>query len=276
MNFQVEKDGKIYAPCPGCGQRVELKELPDGEAMCGGCKSTFPYRVPPGVGPQQIKENLPCHTVDISGKEIPSSPSLPKGETGGFTTGKKPRDKWNEEHDKLLTDAYARGGISEAVRIFQGRFSRSYIYKRLHHLDIQINKKSRRWSEADISILRALYPIYGSLKVKKDLNNRFSRQAILWKAHSLNIVYQLRALWTEDDERILRKTYPESGCRGASKALKGKFTKGAIVHRACRLGIKSNRQNKIARSKSKKADFIIKARPGQKIVLHIKIVPEVA
>ena len=254
MNFQVE-EGRIYAPCTGCGQRIELKELPSGEAICGGCKSIFPYHVPPGVGPETFGGSV----------ELKNS-----------STKRKPRVKWNKEQNKLLIDAYARGGISEAVRIFQGRIGRSNIYKRLHYLDIQINKKSRRWTEADIRILRELYPVYGSLKVKEVLDNRFSRQAILWKAHSLNIVYQLRALWTEDDERILRKTYPESGCRGASKALKNKFTKGAIIHRACRLGLKSNRRNKITKSKNKKADFIIQARPGQKITLHIEIVPEVA
>ena len=258
MNFRVSKDGKVFAPCTGCGQEVELKEFPAGEATCqnDNCKSTFPYSVPPGIGPEKLQSN--------------------SAKLKNNTAKKKPRPAWTKEDDQILIDAFSRGGISEAEQLFQGRFTRCTIYNHARRLHIQMNRKTGKWSEADKRTLREIYPVSGSRGVRKALDFRFSRQAINYKAYALSVEYQSRALWTKDDEKILHETYPDSGCRGTFKALNKKFTKGAIIKCASRLGIKTNHRKEIARSKNEKTDFSIRVKPGQKVILHIEIIPEIA
>jgi len=271
LNFQVERDGKIYAPCPGCGQRVELKELPDGEAICGGCKSTFPYRVPPGVGPQPINQNSPCQTEDVSDKETPRRgvrPHVPA------KAQKKKRSAWTKEDGRLLLEALNRGGMKEAKKIFGDRFSVSKIYTEVHALKIDLKDGRKTWSGKDLAALRELYPAGGSILVSKAINGRHSADSIRRIAHDLGLHFQEIIPWTDEEDRILRQAYPEGGIRAAYIALDKRHPKGSIKSRVHRFKIKREKSRQVLTASNSKSDFSIKVKPGQKVTFHIEIVPE--
>lgn len=259
MNFHVEKDGKTYAPCPGCGQRVELKALPGGETTCKnpGCKSTFPYHVPPGVGPvmTELKKN--------------------SAELKNDSTKRKPPEKWSKEFDELLVDAISRGGMKEAKKVLGHKFTEATLYKRAHRLGIEFENSFLKWSATDLQTLRELYPVGGSAMVCKALNGKHTRRSINKKAQSLDIRIQTRRTWTEEEDTLLRQTYPEGGIKAAFRVLGERHTKDGIQNRAQRQGLKSGNYKRRPKKSTDTADFSIQAKPGQTIMLRIEVIPEI-
>jgi len=251
LNFRVSKDGKVFAPCIGCGQEIELKIFPAGEAVCqnDNCKSAFPYSVPPGIGPEKLQNN---------------------------SAKKKSRPLWTKEDDNFLIAAIARGGMKEAIKILGHKFCSATIYNRTSHLRIKFKNANCKWSAPELRVLHKLYPKGGSEMVFKALNGKYSQRSIRWKASKLGISMHNRNFWTEEDDDLLRKTYPQGGVRAAFKVLGKRHNKGGIQTHAHRIGIERNHIKRISKSPDSKGDFSIKVKPGQIITLHIKIVPEVA
>ncbi len=248
MNFRVSENGKVFAPCTGCGQEVELKEFPVGEATCqnDNCKSTFPYSVPPGIGPEKLKNN---------------------------SAKKKPHPAWTKEDDDLLIAAINRGGMKEAIKVFDHKFCPATIYNRADRLGIKFENANIKWSAKEFQVLRKLYPKGGSAMVFKALGGKYPQRSIRWKASKSGISMHNRNFWTEEEDELLRKTYPQGGARSAFQVLGKRHTKGGIFSRAQRLGLKSGFHK--SRPKTQETDFTIRIKPGQKITLHIEIVPEV-
>ena len=251
MNFHVEKD-RIYAPCPGCGQRVELKELPGGEATCKnpGCKSTFPYHVPPGVG---------ARTAELKND----------------SAKRKTPEKWSKEFNELLVDAISRGGMKEAKKVLGHKFTEATLYKRAHRLGIEFGKSFLKWAASDLQTLRELYPVGGGDMVYKALNGKFTKRSIYSKAQYFGIRIQTRRTWTEEDDTLLRQTYPQGGIKAAFRVLGERHTKDGIQNRAQRLGLKSGINKGCPKRSRDAADFSIQAKPGQTITLRIEVIQEV-
>ena len=251
MNFRVSEDGKVFAPCIGCGQEIELKEFPAGEATCqnDNCKAVFPYSVPPGIGPEKSQNN---------------------------SAKKKSRPLWTKEDDNFLIAAIARGGMKEAIKVFDHKFCPATIYNRADRLGLKFENANIKWSVKEFQILRKLYPKGGSAMVFKALGGKYPQRSIRWKASKSGISMHARNFWTEEDDDLLRKTYPQGGVGSAFQVLGKRHTKGGIFSRVGRLGIRRNSNKIISESPDSKGDFSIKVKPGQIITLHIKILPEVA
>lgn len=151
-----------------------------------------------------------------------------------------PSKEWTPQEDELLKLHYPQMG-ADVSRFFMGRRSRGACTARANSLGIVYERDRRAWSEDELAILDANYPILGP-QTSAMLPGR-TETSCKKMAKRRHLSYQIskgagaetRQRWSPEELEILRNAFPEIGA-DAHKLLPNR-SKTACLNMAASLGL---------------------------------------
>lgn len=162
-------------------------------------------------------------------------------------------EEWSASEISVLRVVYPQSGVQGCIDAGLSR-SKTSIKNKAQVLGIRMKKKytnssANRWTDEDISLLRANYPRYGA-KGCIDAGLNRTIEAIKYKARVLGVkvdkynceIEAIRSQWTRDEIALLKKYYSSKGskvciAKGVKKSVK------QIQRKAKVLGLKRNENN---------------------------------